>query len=151
MGQPTLNAPIKPNSALGAERRNRLTSKLRWGTIKKAVRWWPWKQDIIIGGSCHKYHFYFCRDKHVFVATKLFLRQIFVATNTILSPQAYFCRDKHVFVATKDTFCRDKSMPVATKDVFCRDKHIFVATKMMLVAAPFCRDNNDTCGSSRQW
>ena len=39
----------------------------------------------IIGGSCHKYHV--CRDKHVFVATKV-----------CLSRQT-FCRDKHTFVA----------------------------------------------------
>ena len=49
----------------------------------------------------------FCRDKIMFVATKYFCRntilsrQMFVATNIILSRQAYFCRDKHVFVATK--------------------------------------------------
>ena len=39
---------------------------------------------------------YFCRNKHMFVAT------CFVATNIILSRQAYFCRNKRrVFVATK--------------------------------------------------
>ena len=93
----------------------------------------------IIGGSCHKYHF--CRDKSIiFVATKVrlsrqnFCRDIHVfgatkgfgATNIILSRQK-FCRGKHTFVATKDVFCHDKHV-----------KHTFVATK------------DDTCGSSRQ-
>ena len=51
---------------------------------------------------------YACRDKF-FVATKLcLLRQIFVATNKILSRQP-FCCDRHIFVATKDAFCRDKN------------------------------------------
>ena len=81
----------------------------------------------------------FCRDKHVFVATKdVFCRDksMFDATK--------ICRDKnikvifvatsfkHVFVATKHVFCRN---------YFCRDKtRVFVATKMILVAAP----SNDT-------
>ena len=74
----------------------------------------------IIGGSCHKYHF--CRDKHVFFATKhvffcFFL--FFVATKVCLPQQK--CRDKITFVPTK---------------YFCRDKHVFVATKMIIVAAP---------------
>ena len=62
----------------------------------------------------------------------------------------HFCRDgRFVFVATK-LFCRDKSMLVATKricdgKIHCHDKHSFVATKDV-----FCRDKNDTGGSSRQ-
>ena len=39
---------------------------------KKAhVRRMPQRERSMIGGSCHKYHF--CRDKYVFVATKLIL------------------------------------------------------------------------------
>ena len=43
----------------------------------------------------------FCRDKHVFAATKHVLTKAFVATKLCLSRQR-FCRDKHTFVATKD-------------------------------------------------
>ena len=77
----------------------------------------------IIGGSCHECH---------------------------------FCRDKS-FVETKHVFCHEKSMLVATKRLsrqtrVCRYKHNFVATNITLVRlAYFCRDKNDTCGSSRQW
>ena len=100
----------------------------------------------IIGGSCHKYHF--CRDKSILVATKLLLRQIFVATKynfvatKVLSQQTYFCRDKrricvdkHIFVATKDVFCRDKHV-FATKPLSRVCHKTFVATKMILVVAP---------------
>ena len=83
----------------------------------------------ITGGSCHKFHF--CRDKHVFAATKhIFCRDksMFIAT---------FCCDKLTFVATKHVFCRDKSTGGSChKFHFCRDKHVFAATKMKLVAAP---------------
>ena len=46
---------------------------------------------------------YACRDKRIFVATKLLLRQIFVAINiilftTVLSRQVYCCRDKYGLV-----------------------------------------------------
>ena len=71
---------------------------------------------------------YFCRDKHVFVVTKLSLRQKRVSRNKYLSQQK-FCRDKD-----KD-FCRNKHTFVTTKDVFCRDK-TFVATKIIIVPAP---------------
>ena len=106
-----------------------------------------------------------CHDKHKFVTTKL------------LSQQAYFCPDKPVFwhdksmlVATQlllfvaTNICREKSF-VATK-IFCHDKHnftfvvasirflwqitCFVATNMCLSWQRFCRDKNDTCGSSHQ-
>ena len=59
-------------------------------------------------------------------------RQIFVATNIILSRQK-FRRDKHTSVATKDVYFRDKTF-VATKVVYCHDK-TFVATKTIVVAA----------------
>ena len=98
---------------------------------------------IIIGGSCHKYHF--CRDKRRF---------LFVL----------FFSDKHVFVATKRTYfsryrrlSRQKLLKsyksfVATKDLFRRDKNKHVLSRQ----AYFCRDKSrvlmidDTCGSSRQ-
>ena len=124
---------------------------------------WETGRSIIIGGSCHKYNFfalsrqthvcrdktrlllrqkYACCDKIMFVATKLLLRQIFVATNIILSQQT-FHRNKLTFVATPNV-CRDKHVFVGTNIIlsqqayFCRDKHVF------------CRDKNYTCGSSRQ-
>ena len=64
---------------------------------------------------------------------------IFVATNTCLS------RQSTPFVATKvcllwQKFCRVKNMSLLSRQAyFCRDKYVF------------CRDKNDTCGSSRQW
>ena len=77
----------------------------------------------------------FCKDKIMFVATNLMSRQIFVATNIILSRQAFFCPNKHVFVATKNFFCRDKSMLVATKplsrqNIFYGDK-CFISTSIL--------------------
>ena len=85
----------------------------------------------------------FCRDKHVFVATKHVC-----VPRKYLSRQAYFCRDKK-------RVCRDKSKLVVTKllsrqkyicirthtqkDVFCRDKLVFVAN--------FCRN---TCLSRQK-
>ena len=62
----------------------------------------------IIGRSCHKYNF--CRDKHVFVATKVLSRQ-------------KFCRDKHTFVVTKDMFCCDKN------DTCVNDTHTYTDNK----------------------
>ena len=52
----------------------------------------------------------------IFVATKVLSRQIrvcrdkimFVATKLCLSRQNYVCCDKHTFVATKDVFCLSK-------------------------------------------
>ena len=81
--------------------------------------------------SCHKYHF--CRDKHVFIATKHALslsRQIiFVSTNPFTL--------SHTFVATKDVFYRDKSKLVrqncfvATSVRLSRQKTCFVVTKCL--------------------
>jgi len=45
-------------------------------------------------------------------------------------------------------FC---SMLDATEDVFCRDKHVSVTTNTCFWRQIFCRDKNDTYGSSRQW
>ena len=89
----------------------------------------------------------FCRNKHAFVET-----------NMCLSRQNNICRDK-TFVTTK-TLYRDKHgfarqkyscgkhTFVAIKDVFCRHKHVFVATETCLLRQNFCRDKNDTRGSS---
>ena len=107
----------------------------------------------VIGGSC--YNYCFCRDKHVFgttvhifcrdksmlLMTKVLLRQIFVATNTILSRQN-LCRNKHVFVATKHIFCHDKNTIVAINVLsrqtrVCRDKS-FVATIILLSRQKTC-------------
>ena len=44
-------------------------------------------------------------------------------------------------------FC---SMLDATEDVFCRDKHVSVTTNTCFWRQIFCRDKNDTYGSSRQ-
>ena len=92
-----------------------------------------------------------CRDKHNFVATK------------VLSLQAYFCHDKHIFVATKHLLpwqkyvCRDKTWLRQT--CLSRDKSILSQQKTCVVVTNntylswqnFCRDKNDTYGSSRQW
>ena len=87
--------------------------------------YWRRYPRYVNDGSCHKYNF--CRDKHVFVATKdacyknyvchdnfmfvatkLSSRQIFVATNIILSRQTYFCRDKRV-LSWQTRVCRGKN------------------------------------------
>ena len=97
---------------------------------------------VIIGGSCHKYHF--CRDKSFVVIKDVFCssKHVFVAPKvSVLWRQNYVCRAKNMF---------DKHTFVATKDVFCRNKHVFVATNMCFSRQRFCRDKNDTCGSSRQ-
>ena len=105
----------------------------------------------IIGGSCHKYHFW---SWHMLVMTNTcLLRQnmsfVFVTTN--------ICHDKHnfdfcclklifVFVVTKHIFCHDKSMLVVlSQQKFYHDKkydqHNFVTTKDLLRQAYFCCDN----------
>ena len=94
----------------------------------------PWP-TVIIGRSCHKYHF--CRDKSI-------------------------CRDKHdikyTFVEIKDVICRDKIM--FSQQKFCRDQHTFDVTNILLSRQKtcfvvlsrqkFCRDKYDTFGSSCQ-
>ena len=62
---------------------------------------------------------YVCRDKHVFVVTKVLLWQ------------AYFCRNKRRVLSWQTCVCLNKRV--------CRDK-TFVTTKIILVAAPV----NDT-------
>ena len=90
--------------------------------------------------SRHLFFFFFatniCRHKHVFVVTKVLLRQ------------AYFGCDKRRVLSRQTRVCPDKSKHVSTKllsrqNYVCRDKHTFVATNDV-----FCRDKNDTCGST---
>ena len=114
------------------------------------------------------------RQKY-FVSTKLLLRQIFVATNTILSEQtSALSRQSMSFVTTKVCLSRQTRVLakifVATK-IFCRDKYNYGTTKVLSLQAYFCRDKrrvlsrqthvcllrktvchdkNYTCGSSRQ-
>ena len=68
------------------------------------------------------FNFIFCRDKHVFVATKDVLsRRDKSKQINVLLRQKYVCCDKSFVAAAY--FCRDK------RRVFCRQKR-------MLVAAP---------------
>ena len=50
----------------------------------------------ITGGSCHKYHFVFCRDKIMFVTTKKLLPR-----NMLRDTSIFLSREKTCFVATK--------------------------------------------------
>ena len=78
----------------------------------------------------------FCRDKHMFVATKntsfvatkaCLLRKTFVITNTCSSKiLSYFCHDKRYVLSWQTHVCRDRH--VCCKTV--------VVTKMILVAVP---------------
>ena len=107
---------------------------------------------IIIGRSCHKYHF--CHDKG-FVATNTCLsrhktslsclsrqKMSFIATKVCCFVATKLCLSRrNIFVLTNTCLSRQAYIFVQTKGVFYRDKHVlvtFVATK------------NYTCGSSRQ-
>ena len=88
---------------------------------------------------CHKYQ-KFCLDNFFFFyTTKVCLsRQNY---KNILSRQTSFSRqnfyhDKHTFVATKDVF-------------YCHSRQTRSLSRFF-VCLLFCRDKNDTCGSSRQ-
>ena len=132
----------------------------------------------IIGRSCHKYHF--CRDKHVaYWAVQAGLLTPLTFTRHRSSPLAtltsgvyflhngrrwqwicdmswqnyachnktsYICHDKSMLVTN---LCLSQQIFVMTK-IFCHD-HNFVATKLLSWQTYFCRDKNDTCGSSCQW
>ena len=72
-------------------------------------------------------------------------RQIFVATNIILSQQTRIFATKHVFCRAKIMQVLFLVAPKVYTNIFlsrqnqthaCRDKHMFVTTKMILVAAP---------------
>ena len=85
---------------------------------------------------------------------------IFVVTNTcchdktrLLLQQKYACRDK-AFVMTKLCLSQqifvqyifvETNLILSWQAYFCCDKHMFVMTKHV-----FCRNENDTCGSSHQ-
>ena len=78
----------------------------------------------IIGGSCRKYHF--CRDKTF--ATKVCLSQQNLCRDKIM-----FVATK-LFIATKLCLSLQKTC-VLLRQKFCPDKNTFVATKMILVVA----------------
>ena len=87
-----------------------------------------------------------------FVATNVLSRQIFVATNIIFvaSKTRILSQQKTSFVATKYA-CRDKTFGLKTFGLktFVATKLCFT-TKVLSRQAYFCRDKNDTCGSSSQ-
>ena len=85
---------------------------------------------------------FFGRDKHAFV------RQIFVTTNMILSPQT-FCRDKHTFIVTKTCFVvtntclsRHKKQQLVAAPVNDRKLHHLLWQSMAEAATRMCRDKN---------
>ena len=86
-----------------------------WGKVPSVVQaGFPLVVSMgdIFGGSCHRYNF--CRDRHVFVATK-----------HVLWRQKCVCRDKS-FVAKKEEVCRDKILKKQkqkTKNI-CHDKYL---------------------------
>ena len=88
--------------------------------------------SIIIGRSCHKYHF--CCDKSSVATTKHIVshnKSMLAATTKIVTKKKN--RNRIMFVVTT-YFCHDKTF-VATNCV-CRCKHVFVMSKIILVAAP---------------
>ena len=134
--------------------------KLKRGTADIQLRCHRgvWKPLSITGRSCHKYHFLlwqkFCRDKHVFVATKhIFCRdKIFCVDKTFVVTN--ICHNKHNFVVTKVLswrtcfFFATKDMCLLQRKYACCDK-TFVATKLCFSQQNYvCHNKNDTCGSS---
>ena len=96
----------------------------------------------IIGGNCHKYHFFF------FFAAKVLLRQTGVCRDKmrLLSQQKYGCRDK-TFFATK-YFCHDKYL---SQQKFRHNNHTgawkgskdcCVTTRVYLLWQNFCHDKS---------
>ena len=80
----------------------------------------------IIGESCHKYRF--CRNKHVFIATNMF-----VVTKRV------FCHNKNMLVTTN--ICHDKRFVahiILLQERFGRGKHTFVATKDVFFVTNTC-------------
>ena len=104
-----------------------------------------WKNTSFVATEVCLFQQKFCRDKIMFVVTKLLLPQISVMTNTRFSQQN-FCHNKHTFLSWKShvlawqtCVCRDKSILTMTKlllwpDYVCRDKY--------LSPQHFCCDNN---------
>ena len=86
-----------------------------------------WCLSLVIGGSCHKYHF--CRDKR-----------------RVLSRQKYACRDKS-FVETKHVFYRDKRMLAATK-YLSRQTHGEMSHTSLLGA---CRRGKNQTREDLKW
>ena len=127
-----------------------------WGLM--AGKNTPNTDTIIIGGSCHEYHF--CRGKHVFVATKhvfchdksmlvaitffstkYICRDKYLSRQTLLSRQAYFCRDKRR-VAKVTHVCRDRkvyfSLLVSTREKFSISLEGPSRVCLLLVVVVFC-------------
>ena len=73
------------------------------------------------------------------------------------SLQTYFCRDKTRLLSRQKYASRDKRNVrldksfVAASILLSRQNTSFIATNTRLSRQNVCRDNNDTCGSSRQW
>ena len=127
-------------------------------------------QKYAFASFCHDKSFVttnICSNKHNFVTTKLLSRQahfcrdkhVFVATKHI------FCHNKSMLVTTKlvttNTCLVSRQIFVATK-VWSWQKMFVSRNKSFVVAASIvlrlrltkrvcCRDKNYTCGSSRQW
>ena len=109
---------------------------------------------------------YFCHDK-TFVVTNICRdKPVFVVTK-VLSQQAYFCRNTSLLLSRQTHVCCDKSKLVATKPLsrknyvywllswqkyVCHDKH-FCCDKRHVLSwqTCVCHDKNHTYGSSRQW
>ena len=98
----------------------------------------PWKLNLIIGGSCHKYNF--CCDKSLVARNTCLSWQTCVCHNKtcLLLQQKHACHDKTL--SWQNYVCHDKSL-VATntclsQQKFCLHKHTFVSTKMVLGASP---------------
>ena len=82
-------------------------------------------QETITGERCHKYHFcrdnVFCRDKSMFVVTKVLSRNNYVCrVKTFLTTT--ICRNKHNFVATSMFLSRQKTCFVVTNTCLLRQK-----------------------------
>ena len=89
----------------------------------------------------------------LFVTTNTCLSQqntSFVVTKVCLPGQNLCCNKNTLFCCGK-MFGHNKHTFVMTKDVFRRNEHMFVVTIMCLLWQKFCRNKNNTFGSSRQW
>ena len=94
-------------------------------------------KNMFVATKVLSWQAYFYHDKRcgffVVVATKLLLWQIFntcfVVTSMLLSQQKKCCVITNTYLS-QEMFCRDKNMFVSTKQQkFCRDKHTFIMTK----------------------
>ena len=118
-----------------------------------------WKPLNIIGGSCHKYHFWvlswqirvccdktrllswqniFCDDKTFVVTNICHNKHNFVVTKVLSWRTWFFWQQKTCFVTT--------NMCLLQRKYACCDK-TFVATKLCLLQQNYvCHDKNDTYG-----